>query len=100
MVFHNFHNSSTKVIGLFLFFSGMNEGSNQAHLYSEYIEENYKANFKTKFFYSNQDKTLNFNVSRESSPFMKISSTSSSPKKMLTKLKKSRIKCFTKGKYR
>ena len=43
---------------------------------------------------------IDFNVARGFSLFMKSISTSSSPKKMLSKLKKSQIKHFTRGKDR
>lgn len=59
MVLHNF---TTKIIGFFWFwfcFGGGKEGSNLAHLNSDYIKKIYKPNFKTVFsFY------LNFNVER------------------------------------
>jgi len=78
---HKSHNFSTKVIRFFVFFGGEKEGSNLAHLHSDYVKEEYKSNSKTRFSIQiNLKLYINLNVARESSPFMKISSTLSSPK--------------------
>lgn len=81
-------------------FGGEKEGSNLAHLNSDYIKEEYKPKSKTRFSTQiNLKLYINLNVARESSPLRRSVLHQVHPKKMLAKLKKSQIKHFTKGKY-